>query len=83
MDETSRNPTTVLPDHFYTMPHMAHTTMTAPELRSILLQNDGLIMAKGSLWEVRSTHLGVGVHRVYLVPAAGFRSQNDPKGGEA
>jgi len=69
-----RRPATVLPDHFYTMPHAAHTTMTAPELRSILMQNDGHIIARGSLWEIRSKHLGVGVHRVYLVPAEGFEN---------
>jgi hypothetical protein len=56
----------VLPDHFFTMPHSANTTMTSAELRSILLNNDGMVMAAGELWEVRSRHLGVGVHRVWL-----------------
>jgi hypothetical protein len=64
----------VLPDHFYTMPHAAHTTMTSAELRSILLNNDGMVMAAGKLWEVRSTHLGVGVHRVWLALAEGFQN---------
>jgi hypothetical protein len=67
-------PAAVLPDHFYTMPHAAHTTMTSSELRSILLHNDGMVMAAGQLWEIRSTHLGVGVHRVWLALAEGFKN---------
>jgi hypothetical protein len=63
----------VLPDHFFTMPHAAHTMMTSAELRSILLNNNGMVMAAGKLWEVRSKHLGVGVHRVWLALAEGFQ----------
>jgi hypothetical protein len=72
--EGQRGCMAVLPDHFYTMPHAAHTTMTSAELRSILLNNDGMVMAAGKLWEVRSTHLGVGVHRVWLALSEGFQS---------
>jgi len=64
----------ILPDHFFTMPRTAHATMTTPELRSVLLRHDGQIIARGEFWTIRSTHLGVGVHRVYLLPA----STDDP-----
>ena len=64
-----RRPDAVLPDHFWTMPATANTTMTSPELRAVLLRHDGQIIAKGALWTIRNKHLGVGVHRVYLLPA--------------
>ena len=64
-----RRPDDVLPNHFFTMPRMAHTTMTTPQLRSVLLRHGGVIIARGELWTIRNKHLGVGVHRVYLLPA--------------
>jgi len=59
----------ILPDHFFTMPKTAHTTMTTPELRSVLLRHDGQIIACGELWTIRNKHIGAGVHRVSLAPA--------------
>lgn len=64
-----RRPAALLPDHFFTMPRMAHTTMTTPELREVLLKHDGQIIARGELWTIRNKHIGAGVHRVYLMPA--------------
>jgi hypothetical protein len=61
--------TAVLPDHFFTMPKTAHTTMITPELRSVLLRYDGQIMARGELWTIRNKHIGAGVYRVSLAPA--------------
>lgn len=59
----------VLPDHFFTMPRTARTTMRTPELRAILLYHGGQILARGEMWTIRNKHLGAGIHEVYLVPS--------------
>lgn len=56
----------LIPDHFFTMPKNAHTMLTTPELREVLLNHEGQIIAKGSLWAIRNENMGAGVHRVYL-----------------
>ena len=55
-----------LSDWFYIRPETANTTMTAAQLRSLLLQTDGEIVTKGVFWTIRSKHMAVGVYRVYL-----------------
>ena len=66
-----------LPTTFFMMPRHAHTTMTTPELRELLMRHDGQIIANGVLWTICSKNLGAGVHRVYL-EADDFKSK-DPK----
>jgi hypothetical protein len=58
-----------LPQVFFSAPEHANTTMTTPELRSLLLRYDGQIITKGLLWHIRNKHIGAGVHRVYLEKA--------------
>ena len=55
-----------LSDNFYTVPHLARTTMTRKELKETLLDTEGCILANGSMWDIVSKHLGVGVYRVTL-----------------
>lgn len=55
-----------LSDNFYTIPHLARTTMTTRELRETLSHTDGAILANGSMWDIVSKHLGAGVYRVTL-----------------
>ena len=62
-------PAKVLPGHFFTMPRIAHTTMTTRELREVLLKHDGQIIACGEMWTIKNKHIGAGVYRVYLTPA--------------
>ena len=47
-----------------TMPGLGHTTVTKDELRELLTQTGGQMMAQGSLWEIVSKHLGAEVYRV-------------------
>lgn len=55
-----------LPTIFYTMPRTASATMTTRNLRSILLETEGSIIAKGVMWDICNKHLGAGVYRVTL-----------------
>ena len=53
-----------VPNFLASMPGLGHTTMTKAELKKLLLDTGGQIMAQGSLWEITSKHLGAGVYRV-------------------
>jgi len=64
IDVTTR-PT--IPDHFFTMPETAHTTVSFRQLREMLLAHEGTIIARGRLWDISHSHLGAGVYRVFLV----------------
>ena len=55
-----------LPDSFYTMPRVAHTTMKRKELSETLLATDGAILTCGRMRDVKSKSLGAGVYRVFL-----------------
>jgi hypothetical protein len=55
-----------LPDHFWTIPATAQTTMPRKQLQSVLLASDGAIIACGRLWDIVSKNLGAGVYRVSL-----------------
>jgi len=56
----------VLPKNFYTMPEMARTTMDGPDLNELLLATSGEIIACGRIWNICSSHMGVGVYKVFL-----------------
>jgi hypothetical protein len=55
-----------LPDNFWSIPKIAHTTMTTRQLRDVLLESDGRILANGDFWEIVSKRIGPGVYRVSL-----------------
>ena len=53
-------------NHLASMPGLAHTTVERKELKQILLDTDGQLMACGRLWDIESRHLGAGVYRIKL-----------------
>jgi len=55
-----------LTNNFYTIPHLAHTTMATKELKETLLHTEGSILACGRMWDIVSKHLGAGVHKITL-----------------
>ncbi len=55
-----------LSNNFYTVPHLARTTMTTRQLKETLLHTDGSILANGSMWDIVSKPLGAGVYLVTL-----------------
>lgn len=55
-----------LPMYFYQVPAVANTTMDKKDLKELLLNTDGWIMATGYRWEIKSKHIGAGVYRVHL-----------------
>lgn len=52
-------------DAFCAMP-LFRTTCTTAVLRRLLLDNDGQVLARGRLSDIKSKHLGAGVYRVWL-----------------
>ncbi len=56
----------LLPTNFYTMPHLASTTMDKKDLKELLLCSGGQIIACGHMWDIDSKHIGAGVYRVTL-----------------
>ena len=55
-----------LPLSFYEIPRFARTTMTRKDLKETLLSTNGWVMACGTLWDIRSKHIGAGVYEVFL-----------------
>lgn len=43
-----------------------HTTVEEKDLKQILLDTGGNMLACGRLYNIKSNHLGVGIHRIYL-----------------
>lgn len=43
------------------------TTLLKPDLRALLYETGGVLMACGSMYDIKAEHLGAGVHRVKLV----------------
>lgn len=56
----------VLPMNMYSHPDTSSVTMSAKDLRELLLESEGYIIACGSIYDIKSKHLGVGVHKVTL-----------------
>ena len=46
------------------MPGLGHDVVDRDELRDLLRRTGGQIMARGSLWEITSKHIGGGMYRV-------------------
>jgi hypothetical protein len=44
----------------------ANTTVTAEDLRAIMLSCGGNIMTRGRLWDLKSKHLGAGVYKLTI-----------------
>lgn len=55
-----------LPDNFYVYPHLANTVMTHEDLKELLLETGGTIIASGRLYDIESKLLGAGIYRVTL-----------------
>jgi len=51
-------------DFLASMPGLAHTTMTREQLRKLLMETGGQLMANGKLWNITSKHIGAGIYRV-------------------
>jgi len=43
-----------------------NTTMSRRELKEMLLETGGMVMARGELYDIATKHLGAGVYRVSL-----------------
>ncbi len=56
-----------LPNKFYVYPSTAYTTMAAKDLKELLLETEGKIIANGKSWLIHSEKLGAGVYRVTLI----------------
>jgi len=56
----------VLPRNFYTMPQWASATMDRKDLREILLETSGWIIACGEIYDIKNEHLGAEVYKVFL-----------------
>jgi hypothetical protein len=57
-------------DFLASNPKFANCTVDKKELRKCLLQTDGKMFARGVFWNIVSKHLGAGVYRLSLSPAA-------------
>jgi len=56
----------VLPTNFYTIPEFAKTVMDKKDLKELLLETSGWIVANGQIWDIKNRHLGAGVYEVVL-----------------
>ena len=50
------------------MPRVGHGTLTTEDVRSLMLATGGQTFTHGSLYEIKSKHLGAGIYRVSLSP---------------
>lgn len=55
-----------LPTKFWQIPYTASDTVTTAQLRQVLLETGGTLMACGELFNIKSKPLGAGVRKVYL-----------------
>ena len=53
-------------DHLAGMPRYGHGTATTREVRQIMLDTGGEMMACGHLYDIVAKSLGAGVHRISL-----------------
>ena len=59
-----------LPKNFYTMPTLAKMTMDTKDLKELLLETSGSVIACGVLCDIQTKHLGAGVYKVWLKRSA-------------
>ena len=55
-----------LPDRLYIYPEFASVTIPSKELKQILLDTGGKVIAKGRLRPIKSKSLGLGIYKVWL-----------------
>ncbi len=53
-------------NHLASMPERGNATCERRELREIMLQTGGKMMACGRYYDIRAKHLGAGVYRLTL-----------------
>jgi len=56
----------VLPNNFYALPDIAKTTMDRKDLKELLLETEGWVIACGRMYDIESKDIGAGVYRVRL-----------------
>ena len=54
------------PKNFYTMPGYASMAMDNKDLRELLLETSGWIIACGTIYDIKNESLGAGVYKVFL-----------------
>lgn len=59
-----------VPRTFYDHPETAEETMVLVDLKRLLVEHNGRLMAQGQMWEIKSKAIGPGVYRVRLERAA-------------
>ena len=57
-----------LPMNFWQAPTIAELVVERKQLKKILLEHGGRIIANGVLYDIKNTSLGAGVYRIYLRP---------------
>ena len=55
-----------LPENFYTMPTQARAMLDSKELRDVLRQTGGSIIACGRLYNIVTKNMGAGMYKVTL-----------------
>ena len=55
-----------LPNNFYTMPGFASMTIESKDLKELLLNTGGEIIACGRLYDIVTKHLGAGIYKLSL-----------------
>ncbi len=53
-------------NHLASMPDFGSTTVEKADLKAIMLQTGGTMMARGLLYDIVSKHLGAGVYKLSL-----------------
>lgn len=62
-----------LPDIFYRKPEAARTVATTAQLRTLLLRNEGRLIACGYIWDIKNRRIGPGVYEITLQIMCGER----------
>jgi len=55
-----------LPKSFYTMPTLANMVMEKGDLKELLLNTGGSVLANGYLYDIVAKHIGAGVYKITL-----------------
>ena len=55
-----------LPNNFYVYPHIATTTIENKELKELLLETEGWVMACGRIWNIMTKQLNTDVYKIWL-----------------
>lgn len=55
-----------LRDALVGFPGVRRITATRKDLQATLLASDGQMLLRGSLWRIKSKHIGAGIYEVWL-----------------